>query len=68
MLVYRTDGILGAKDQRTVTSKARPRLLLQGAVQRYCFLFHFCDHALVYIILFVHLVGNILSVIGSFSY
>jgi hypothetical protein len=66
--IYRTDGILGAKDQRTVTSKARPRLLLQGAVQRYCFLFHFCDHALVYIILFVHLVGNILSVIGSFSY
>uniref|UniRef100_A0A804LXN2 Uncharacterized protein n=1 Tax=Zea mays TaxID=4577 RepID=A0A804LXN2_MAIZE len=29
----RTDGILGAKDQRTVTSKARPRLLLQGDVQ-----------------------------------
>ncbi|KAL5683143.1 hypothetical protein ACJX0J_009528, partial [Zea mays] len=24
------------KDQRTVTSKARPRLLQQGAVQRYC--------------------------------
>ncbi|AQK79605.1 SEC14 cytosolic factor family protein / phosphoglyceride transfer family protein [Zea mays] len=31
-----TDGILGAKDQHTVTSKARPRLLLQGAVQRLC--------------------------------
>jgi hypothetical protein len=31
-------------------------------------LFHFCDHALVYIIQFMHLVGNILSVIGSFSY
>uniref|UniRef100_A0A804QD86 Uncharacterized protein n=1 Tax=Zea mays TaxID=4577 RepID=A0A804QD86_MAIZE len=30
-----TKGILGAKDQRTVTSKARPRLLLQGAVQSY---------------------------------
>jgi hypothetical protein len=66
MLVYRTDGILGAKDQRTVTSKARPRLLLQGVVQR--FFFHFYDHALVYIIQLVHLVGNILSVIGSFSY
>jgi hypothetical protein len=50
--IYRTDGILGAKDQRTVTSKERPRLLLQGAVQRYCFLFHFCDHALVYLIHF----------------
>ncbi|KAL5681165.1 hypothetical protein ACJX0J_007550, partial [Zea mays] len=34
-LTQRIDGILGAKDQRTVTSKSRPRLLLQGDVHNY---------------------------------